>query len=62
MKYTKSSQGTGSDEDQAINATLAGAGVAVLSAAWGLGMLTIETDQPLPPELAQLLGLSAEQE
>lgn len=60
MRYAKPSQDA--DDDRVVSESLALAGIAVLSAAWGVGMLTIETDRPLPPELAQSLGLAAEQE
>ena len=62
MTYTKSSQNAGSEEDQNINTTLAIAGITVLSAAWGFGVLTIETDQALPLELEQSLGFVAQRE
>lgn len=60
MKYAKTSQDAAEDF-VVVRDQIEAAGGQILSADWAVGVLTVETDQELLPEVQQALGLTAEQ-
>ena len=60
MKYVKPSQDAYGDFVEARE-QIEAAGFEMLAGAWAGGVLTVETDQPIPADVQQSLGLTVEQ-